>query len=99
MGVAPRELEGSGWSPIAGSLLIWAAIVVLNALTSFFERSPIHSDAGWPLLTVWGVALGVGVLLLATRRRAWGAAWLIAGVGGAVAYVGAVIIFVITQGH
>jgi hypothetical protein len=97
--VTVQEAEGSSWSPVAGSLLIWAAIVVLNALTSFIERSPIHSDAWWPLLTVWGTALGVGVGLLVIRRRAWGAAWLVGGLGGAIAYVGAVIIFVVTQGH
>jgi hypothetical protein len=84
---------------VVGALGIWAAVVVLSALTSFFQRSPVHSDSWWPLLTIWGFGLGIGLVLLVVRRWAWGAAWTIGTIGGAVAYVGGVIIFVLTYGH
>jgi hypothetical protein len=79
--------------------MIWAAVLVLSTFTSFVQRSPVHSDSWWPLLAIWCLGLGTGLVLLAARKWAWGAAWTIGTVGGVVAYVGGVIIFVLTHGH
>jgi hypothetical protein len=96
--VVATALDRRTWPPVLGGFAIGLAVLVLSTLTTFFQRSPIHSESWWPLLTVWGGALGIGLVLSALRRPAWGAAWVMGAFGGAVAFIGSVFIFVVTHG-
>jgi hypothetical protein len=86
------------WPPVLVGLAIWAAVLVASTATSFVRASPLRSDSGWPLLTVWAAGLVVGLGLLAAGKRTWGAAWLVATVGGAVTYAGGVFVLLLTYG-
>lgn len=79
-------------------MAIWAVVLVLSTFTSFIQSSPVHNDSWLPLPTIWEPRLSLGFGRLAAGRWAWGAAWTIGTIGGAIAYMGAVVIFVLTYG-
>jgi hypothetical protein len=68
-----------------------AAIFVVTWLVFYFtawnDQSPTYTDSDQRLLLLFIAWIGVGVVLLAARQRAWGIAWLLGSIGFLGGYV------------
>lgn len=78
--------------PTSGQVLGRAAVVFLATWALFYmagwnEESPIYTDSDGALLALALAWMGLGIILLGVRLRAWGLGWLLGSTGFIVGYV------------
>ena len=96
---APVDTVRPTWDQVLGrAALVFLATWVLFYLAGWNAGSPIYTDSDGVLLVLAVAWVGVGVVLLAARRRSWGLGWLLGSTSFFVAYVVLIVLLVFAYG-